>query len=228
MSGQERPAEAAPKDPETANTDFRITLIAKIKHADLLIAVRKLGSQVKLAEHLGVNPVYVGDWINLQTQPSQQMIDRHPDLEQKLFDLTGKLLDELFPVSVAPLLGGPKTVEVTKGFNQSQLASLAARQGLTAPEQLALVDYDKSQEKIRQLVDKSLVLLTPQERTVVMLRFGLPPAESAYTQHEIAEMWGVTNSRIQQIEKKALYKLRAGEYHETLKRAASEMLDWKD
>lgn len=58
---------------------------------------------------------------------------------------------------------------------------------------------------LRQAVD---VCLTPQERQVIILRYGLedsPPKR----QREVAEALGISRSYISRIEKKALGKLRS-------------------
>ena len=59
-------------------------------------------------------------------------------------------------------------------------------------------------QKLRCAVDK---VLTPQERQVVVLRYGLggdPPKR----QREVADVTGISRSYVSRIEKKALEKLR--------------------
>ena len=54
----------------------------------------------------------------------------------------------------------------------------------------------------------ALASLKPNERRVVQLRLGLPPAKRALSFAEIAPRMGVTGSRVQQVHEKALRKIR--------------------
>ena len=70
-------------------------------------------------------------------------------------------------------------------------------------------DMDEAASKLllRGQVDGVLSTLTPRERRVVELRFGLD-GDKLYTLSEIGAELGVTRERIRQIETKALRKLR--------------------
>ena len=58
--------------------------------------------------------------------------------------------------------------------------------------------------KLRKVIDK---VLTPQERQVVALRYGLDGNEP-YRQRQVAQKIGISRSYVSRIEKKALQKLR--------------------
>ena len=51
-------------------------------------------------------------------------------------------------------------------------------------------------------------ILTPRERTVINLRYGLS-GKKALTQREVAEKLGISRSYVSRLEKSALDKLRA-------------------
>ncbi len=57
-------------------------------------------------------------------------------------------------------------------------------------------------------IREALATLTPRERSVIMLRFGLEDGK-ARTLEEVGEIFHVTRERIRQIESKALRKLRS-------------------
>lgn len=65
----------------------------------------------------------------------------------------------------------------------------------------------------RKLVERTLMVLgtlTPRERKVMRMRFGIPPLPESrrYTLEEIGKQFEVTRDRIRWIEAKALRKLR--------------------
>jgi RNA polymerase primary sigma factor len=51
--------------------------------------------------------------------------------------------------------------------------------------------------------------LTPRERRILSLYYGLDPAEDARTLEEIGTALGVTRERIRQLRERAFAKLRA-------------------
>jgi RNA polymerase sigma factor (sigma-70 family) len=84
---------------------------------------------------------------------------------------------------------------------QTELGELLAAEGDGAAE--AALELDE----LRQAVGEILVDLTPQEQTVIRLRFGLDTDEPL-TLAAIGRRLGLTRERIRQVESKALAKLR--------------------
>lgn len=62
-------------------------------------------------------------------------------------------------------------------------------------------------ENIRLLYSKIETILSPRERLVLKMRYGLYH-EDEYTQREIAKVLGISRSYVSRIEKSAIEKLR--------------------
>lgn len=71
-----------------------------------------------------------------------------------------------------------------------------------------LLERVSTREAIRQLRGAVESVLTPQERQVIILRYGLGGRKS-YRQREVAQVTGISRSYVSRIEKRALKKLRA-------------------
>lgn len=80
-------------------------------------------------------------------------------------------------------------------------------------EQNDVVEEMNMQENIRKLHSLIEKCLTPREKEIILLRYGLLTGKEV-TQREIGEHFGISRSYISRIEKKALLKLRA-EYERT-------------
>lgn len=69
--------------------------------------------------------------------------------------------------------------------------------------------YRKIENEIdRELLAEALEKLSPRERTIVMLRFGLNKAGEEKTQKEVADMLGISQSYISRLEKKIIRRLQ--------------------
>ena len=71
-----------------------------------------------------------------------------------------------------------------------------------------LLEQVTTRESVRQLRSAMESCLTPQERQVVTMRYGLD-GEKPKRQREVALLCGISRSYISRIEKRALEKLRA-------------------
>jgi len=77
-----------------------------------------------------------------------------------------------------------------------------------------------TQELLKEQLDRVLDELTPREKRVLQLRFGLKDGH-ARTLEEVGQEFNVTRERIRQIEAKALRKLR----HPSRSRRLKDYLD---
>jgi RNA polymerase sigma factor (sigma-70 family) len=97
--------------------------------------------------------------------------------------------------------GGPVSLDTPVGEDGSQLGDFIADQAILQPEEEATASLLK--EKLSRIFES----LTPRERRVIKLRFGLDNDYSR-TLAEVGTELGLTKERIRQIEKEALAKLR--------------------
>jgi RNA polymerase primary sigma factor len=113
----------------------------------------------------------------------------------------------LSPEKVDWLLGTasrqPVTLETPIGEEDegSELADFIRDDTTPAPEDQAV------RSMFREELMNVLATLSPRERRVIELRFGLPDGRSR-TLDEVGAEFGVTRERIRQIERQALNKLR--------------------
>lgn len=70
-----------------------------------------------------------------------------------------------------------------------------------------VVSQNVDQEADRDILRKSLDVLTPRERQIIKMRFGILGTQKK-TQKEIADMMGISQSYISRLEKKVMGKLK--------------------
>jgi len=97
--------------------------------------------------------------------------------------------------------GGPVSLDTPVGEDGSQLGDFIADEAVPQPEEEATANL------LKEELSRTFESLTPQERRVIELRFGLDN-EYSRTLEEVGTELGLTKERIRQIEKEALAKLR--------------------
>ncbi|MDH4067968.1 MAG: sigma-70 family RNA polymerase sigma factor, partial [Dehalococcoidia bacterium] len=128
-----------------------------------------------------------------------QKLGRQP-LEKELASETGlpsKKIGSLIKLSSS----GSVSFETPVGEDGGQLGDLIADQAIPQPEEQSAANL------LKEELGKTLGWLTPRERRVIELRFGLGD-EYSRTLAEVGTELGLTKERIRQIEKEALAKLR--------------------
>ena len=65
----------------------------------------------------------------------------------------------------------------------------------------------------RQMLRESIALLSPRDQHIILMRFGIPDGRE-YTQKEVADSMGISQSYISRLEKRIIERLR----HEMLRR----------
>jgi len=130
----------------------------------------------------------------------QQVLHREPTREELALELhtTPDKIDQIASAAKQPI-----SLETPLGQEEdSTIADVIADRTVHAPSDLA------SHALLKEYLDEAFKsILTPRERQVLRMRFGLEDGQDR-TLSEIAEELGVSRERIRQIEAEALHKLR--------------------
>lgn len=188
-----------------------VTVKAAMRHGDLHAAIKKVGSVKALSERIGVPHDVIGKWYRYEAcPPIKESLPRWPQsridaLEKALFDVTGKLLEDLFPEVVRDkaFLHMSKTTEVTKEIEPEKLLFMARHVrgiGYSNPDTV-------EEGELKEAVRDSLGCLTNKQKLVIQMRFGIGCMPLQYT--EIAQVLKITKQRVLQLERAALERLRS-------------------
>jgi RNA polymerase primary sigma factor len=147
-------------------------------------------------------PVHMVETINKYVRMSaslQQELGREPTVDEvaKAMEVPPERVREIIRILPQPI-----SLESTVGDEQDAVLA-----DFVVDENLPDMDEVAARIVLRGQVEGVLETLTPRERRVVELRFGLE-GDKLYTLSEIGAELGVTRERIRQIETKALRKLR--------------------
>lgn len=188
-------------------TTFDIALTGKLRHGELWKLVERFGSQVAAARELGCSQRDFCAWVNMREVPRFRS-ESFAAVEQKLMELTGKTVEELWPEEAksAEWLQVPKTVVAHHQFELAALADMT-RQRLMLPSPADQAAESELIQNLRRNTQKVLKTLSFREREVIKLRFGLGDG-TIYTLKECAQIFRRTPENIRQIEAKAIRKLQ--------------------
>jgi RNA polymerase sigma factor (sigma-70 family) len=179
------------------------------KHDALREVANKLGGQAALGRALGIVPNEIGRWINLQDCPPTTVEEaeerkwskeKYLRIEKKLYELTGQLMEDLFPKK-------PQNIKKTNNtkYIHSHLLAGYGQERFVLPSPCDEIKVDKNE--LRENIKNSLNTLNYRERQTLKLRFGLEDG-NCYTLEEIAYIFGVTQERVRQIEMRAIRKMQ--------------------
>ncbi len=157
-------------------------------------------------------PVYVNTALNRVRRERQRLVQemgREPT-EQELADALGMDVDRLHELEAAP--GTPISLELPVGEDEEQeLGDVLADEASTSPEEVATTRTMKAE--VQDVLED---VLTPRERLVLQLRFGLGNGHT-FPLEQVGRQLGITRERVRQIEAGALAKLRHPKVLERLK-----------
>lgn len=191
-----------------------VTAVMRLRNGHLHEAAKRLGSQAKLAAALKVEQITLSQWINLKSCPPAEPTPRWPArrirrLERALLRITGKTLEEVFPQELrdnVQFLRSPKSFERTVNIRATALEAHAnaTRERLESYGDPSAGEEEEHNHKTLQGLMRD-ARLSERESQVIALKYN--DGQTA-TMEEIGHALGVSKSRAQQIEKKALEKLR--------------------
>lgn len=146
-------------------------------------------------------PVHMVETINRFNRTQRRMMQelgREPTPEEVAKELG---IDESKAREIIKVSQEPTSLETPVGDEEdSHLGDFIADQGLQPDEQA-------TRELLKVHLDEVLDSLSPREKRVLQLRFGLEDGKQR-TLEEVGKEFGVTRERIRQIEAKAIRKLK--------------------
>lgn len=159
--------------------------------------------QQDLGAMIGCSGGTIGQLENLRLFPQSERA-------QKIAEILECPVEILFPewLKAFKLESVPKAIEEEKiTLEQAQLLRGLDQLRLTTPGDMDQIEDEVDREILtKELHEVMNNALTPREKRVLELRFGL--SEPSMTCGQVGEIFNVTGGRIQQIEAKALRKLR--------------------
>ena len=148
-------------------------------------------------------PVYVNTALNRIRRERQRLLEelgREPT-EEEVAEAAGLDPARMQEILAAP--GTPVSLEMPVGEDEEQeLGDVLADTESASPEDIATTQTLK--DEVQRVLEE---VLTPRERLVLQLRFGLGNTQ-AHPLEQVGRELGITRERVRQIEERALAKLR--------------------
>lgn len=198
---------------DTKEQDFEVTLIVRGKHAILYELSKRLGGVRALASELDINPATLSNWIHLRNMPNLSeasrggvSMEKRRAIALKLVQLTGRPIEEIFPNYVrSRLTGKSPRMEVTQSFRPT-VAYSPKMDGYLTGELSGEGNAERAE--LCDAIAKAINQLPDDKwKEIVKLRFGL--TGRVYSIKEVARMFSISASRVQQIERKAIRRMQS-------------------
>lgn len=182
-----------------------------VKNNLLLKAMIEEGynTAAELARASGINNGAIGQALNLKA-PLYLSDGEFSSIWLRLSKFLRRLPEDLLPEQ-----HHNQTLETNKFRIEANMEELASGQYISKNKDLEQLTFDSDCKKV---AESSLLMLNPREERVVRLIFGIGCRE--HKQYEIAELLGISASRVMQIKDKAKRKLE----DPSRKRAAWDLL----
>ena len=136
-----------------------------MRHGILREALVQRGwNQRQAAEFLGIRQEVFGRWVNLKEFPK----NISAELVIKLFELTGKMPEEIWPEEVftEEFLAKPKKTEAIRDVPTERLLAQAGVYAL-----LPSPDESFARQELKTVVDEALQKLTPRQESIIRQMF---------------------------------------------------------
>ena len=192
----------------------------------LLTAIEQAGyrSVSEFAREIGHSPSRVGDLIGLREAPIKKD-GTFSDMAKKIMEVLGAAPSDLWTTEQLNMRLEKNvwedkytthTVKAILGGNIAQLEGAVYESAEKPEDQL-------SKKDLRAMLLQGLESITPREKQVVLLRFGLDVG-GEHTLEEVAQIMHLTRERVRQIEAKALRKMRDPARSKHFKAHAEDLL----
>lgn len=178
---------------------FSVAFKIRAKNGLLQDFIEKQGwTQADFARAIGVTQGTMGAYFNLQQIP------RNPEVIKKIEEVTGYLIEDLFPEILKSQVFQERNRPVTV-YREIDTEFLPHNK----IEQIGYTPDDPVEHSdLQGQIEKVLAILTPREQKVIEMRFGLNGYEEKTLDEAAEAVGGVTRERLRQIEFKALRKIR--------------------
>lgn len=188
--------------------DYAVSV--KIQNGRLLRKMKDAGytSVNQLAKAMGVQPAPIGQILNFKISALRKD-DSFRKLVLKLSEHLKCLPEDIIPVKhwTTTLKTNTAVIEMS----EPDVASLFYEKTFQEPDVFKVEDKTKMEETISQVLNT----LTPREERVIRMKYGFD--HEATSIRDIAESLDITYTRVQQIEDRALRRLRFSNRQKNLK-----------
>ena len=178
--------------------DYRVTV--KVRNNRILKAIEDSGGTPggKWCHENSLNYGRVNDLVNMTISPISPEGALRP-YAAKLCEVLNKLPEDLW--------SNDQIYPLEKNFSEMEMSHEQVVALLPSDQQAYLPDFSElEQSQTKTLIEKVLATLTGRERAVIRMRF-----EDECTYEECGDILNISRARVQQIEAKALRKLRQPE-----------------
>jgi RNA polymerase nonessential primary-like sigma factor len=188
---------------ESTPKDYAVQI--RIKNNWLLARMRAAGfsSVNQLAKASGLNATVIGKYLNLKRAPMSRAFGREGQWTktvQRMAETLKCMPEDLFPPQHIDAPLKRNTAEIALGVDE--LPALLAQ----APAMVLGPDAALDRAQAEAAIVQQLAALSAREERIIRLRFGFNgPVQTCL---EIAAAAGLSTTRVQQIERKALEKLQ--------------------
>ena len=195
----------------------------------LLTAIEQAGYRfvAEFAREIGYTATRVGDLIGLREAPIKKD-GNFTDMAKKIMEVLGAAPSDLWTVEQLNMRleknvwEDQYTTDAVKSILGSNVAQLegAVYEGVEKPED------QLNKKDLKDMLLQGLESITPREKKVLLLRFGLNQGRE-HTLEEAAQVMNITRERVRQIEAKALRKMRDPSRSKLFKDHAEDLLSSK-
>jgi RNA polymerase sigma factor (sigma-70 family) len=191
-----------------------LTAITKLRHAALWELSKRLGGQARAAEQCFVTTSIFNQWITLKkafpsapTRGWWMNKERWTQTKDALESLTGQTLAQLWPQALLNVIETHQLITtVEQVIEVPEQALLAYAEETATRFRLPPPVVHAEQDELRGAIQTAMKSLSPREREVLELRYGLDGGEQRSLE-DVGHIVGVSRERVRQIEARATRRL---------------------
>lgn len=164
--------------------------------------IQRYGSVATFCQTHKLHNYSVGELINLKTSPLSKK-GRWKKIPLKVADFLSITPEELYPLKIYGLIAEQCAKEQT--FGSLSFSDWRQVQNFTYSEER---EISLGIAEILTPVEKAIETFSPREAAILKLKFGLNDEHREYTNEEIGAMYDISGSRVGDILRKLIRRLR--------------------